>query len=625
MTFLAELKRRNVIRMAGLYLVGAWLVIQVAQTLLPIFGTPGWVAKALVVLLAIGFVPALVFAWVFEITPDGLKRDGEVPAEASIAPQTAQRMNRLIVLGLVLAVVYFGVDKFVLAPQRDAALVAATTETVKAEAGAAKQAPISEKSIAVLPFVNMSADQDNEYFSDGIAEEILNALAQVKDLKVAGRTSSFQFKGRNQSLTTIANTLGVAHVLEGSVRKQGDKVRITAQLIRAKDGFHQWSETYDGDLSDVFALQERIAQAIAGKLQLTLSGAQSQRLVDAGTRNPDAYQLYLQASSIFDHRDGPHMLEAVQLLEQAIALDANYARAYSRLAAVHAILPTYVPGRFADREKQVRNNARRAIELDSRLAEPWAAMGMTTSLSGSISLTESREYFEKALRLDPDDITSNFWFGLSLVRNGYNRIGVEHIEHALAVDPLVPNVMRWRGVLYLRDGDVEHAEPLLQRAWAAGLRLAGRELGEIAFRHGDAEQAKRIWADGSDPMLGQLTPAARQALANGLFGGDASERARAVAAIDAYLASDPEFVPGMMSLWLAQLGTGAQAMELERTRVKVDNTDFMAYLFSPSGKSMRALPEFPGYIRAKEFPALWDKYGAPDMCRKTGNDDWACE
>lgn len=622
MSFLAELRRRNVIRMAGLYLVGAWLVTQVAATVLPLFGAPGWMARSVVVVLAIAFLPALVFAWVFELTPEGLKRDAEVPAAASIAPQTARRMDRAIIVVLLLALGFFAFDRFVLAPRRDAALVAATTQTVQASAGNRRPAT-SEKSIAVLPFVNMSADKDNEYFSDGIAEEILNALAQVKDLKVAGRTSSFRFKGRNGDLKAIGAALGVAHVLEGSVRKQGDKVRITAQLIRVQDGYHQWSEAYDGNLQDVFALQERIAQAIAAKLQLTLSGDQVRRLVDAGTEDQQAYDLYLQASSIFDRRDGARMLDAVKLLERAIALDPDYARAYSRLSAVHAILPTYVPGHYADREKQVRANARRAIELDPRLAEPWAAMAMAAPLSGD-GLIESREYFEKALRLDPDDITSNFWFGLTLVRSGYNRAGVARIDHALAVDPLVPNVMRWRGVLYLRDGDIDDATPLLERAWSAGLRLAGRELGEIAFRRGERERAKRIWVDGSDPMLGQLRPVSRQALADGLIGGDAAARKHAVAAIEAYLRSDPEFVPGMMSLWLAQLGAGAQAMELERTRVKVDNTDFMAYLFSPAGKSLRALPEFPAYIQAKGFPALWDKYGPPDMCMKSASGDYAC-
>jgi TolB-like protein/Tfp pilus assembly protein PilF len=624
MTFLVELKRRNVIRMAGLYLVGAWLITQVAATVLPLFGAPGWMARSIIVVLAIGFVPALVVAWVFELTPDGLKRDAEVPAEQSIAPQTARRMERLFLVLLAIALGFFAFDKFVLAPARDAALVAATTKTVKAETSAGKQAAISEKSIAVLPFVNMSPDKDNEYFSDGIAEEILNALAQVDDLKVAGRTSSFYFKGRNENLATIGQALGVAHVLEGSVRKQGGKVRITAQLIRVQDGFHQWSETYDGDLQDVFALQERIARAITEKLQVTLSGKQAQRLVNTGTTNPDAYALYLKATATFDHRDGEHMLAAVNQLQEAIALDPAYARAYSRLAAVHAILPTYTGGNVAKSHEQVRTNARRAIELDPHLAEPLAAMGMASPMSGS-GLIESRQYFEKALQIDPDDITTNFWFGLTLVRSGYTRAGVERIEHALAVDPMVPNVMRWRGVLYLRDGDIDGAEQFLKRAQSAGLQLAGRELGEIAFRRGDVALARRSWQAGSRAILDELPAGSNEVMARALFGGNASDRERGVAIVYAHLASHPSVVPGMLPFWLAQLGHGAEAMELERTRVNNDNSDFLALLFSPAGKPMRELPEFPAYLSAKGFPALWDKYGAPDMCRKLADGSYACQ
>jgi TolB-like protein/Tfp pilus assembly protein PilF len=623
MTFLVELKRRNVIRMAGLYLVGAWLVTQVAATVLPLFGAPDWMARSIIVVLAIGFVPVLIVAWIFELTPDGLKRDAEVPAEQSIAPQTARRMERMFLLLLAIALGFFAFDRFVLAPRRDAALVAATAKSIEAETAATRTAA-SEKSIAVLPFVNMSADKENEFFSDGIAEEILNALAQVDDLKVAGRTSSFQFKGRNESLTAIGQALGVAHVLEGSVRKQGDKVRITAQLIRVQDGYHQWSETFDGDLRDVFALQERIARAITEKLQVTLSGKQAQRLVNAGTSNPDAYALYLQATATFDHRDGEHMLDAVKQLQEAIALDPAYARAYSRLAAVHAILPTYTGGNVAKSHEQVRTNARRAIELDPRLAEPLAAMGMASPLSGS-GLIESRQYFEKALQLDPDDVTTNFWFGLTLVRSGYNRAGVERIEHALAIDPMVPNVMRWRGVLYLRDGDIDGAEQFLKRAQSAGLQLAGRELGEIAFRRGDVALARRSWQAGSRAILDELPAGSNEAMARALFGGNASDRERGVAIVDAHLASHPAVVPGMLPFWLAQLGHGADAMELERTRVNNDNSDFLALLFSSAGKPLRELPEFPAYLRAKGFPALWDKYGAPDMCRKAGHGDYVCD
>jgi adenylate cyclase len=203
MKFLAELKRRNVIRMAGLYLVGAWLIVQVAGTILPMFGAPDWVARTVVILLAIGFIPALVISWVFELTPEGLKRDSKVPEAQSIAPQTAQKMNRLIVALLVLAVVYFGVDKFVLAPKREAALVSTAVQ-----ASNAAKAPQSDKSIAVMPFVNMSSDKEQEYFSDGMTEEVLNALANVPNLAVTARTSVFSLKGQNKDVREIGKLLG---------------------------------------------------------------------------------------------------------------------------------------------------------------------------------------------------------------------------------------------------------------------------------------------------------------------------------------------------------------------------------------------------------------------------------
>ncbi len=237
MSFVAELRRRNVIRMAGLYLVGAWLLTQVSSTVLPMFDAPAWLPRSIVILLAIGLIPALIFSWVFELTPQGLKRDAEVTPEESIAPQTARRLDRMIIAILICALVYFGFDKFALAPRREAALVTQTEQSLAARAAPGQHAQ-NDKSIAVLPFLDLSPNHDQGYFSDGMSEEILNALAQVQDLKVAGRTSSFYFKDRNENLRTIGKTLGVANLLEGSVRKQGDKVRITAQLIRVADDTH---------------------------------------------------------------------------------------------------------------------------------------------------------------------------------------------------------------------------------------------------------------------------------------------------------------------------------------------------------------------------------------------------
>src|SRR6266487_2304944 len=266
--FFAELKRRNVVRMAGLYLVGAWLLTQVASTVLPMFGAPDWLPRSIVSLLAIGFIPALIFSWVFEMTPQGLKRDEDVPPEQSIAPQTARRMNRMIIAVLLLALGYFVFDKFVLTPRRQAALVAVRPS-------AEPKSAANAKSVAVLAFANLSDDKGSEYFSDGISEELLTVLQKIPGLHVAARTSAFSFKGKNATAQEIGQKLGVAHLVEGSVRKAGDVVRIAARLTRTDTGEQLWSENFTRDLKDVFAVETELAQTIVGHVsgQLTNDAA----------------------------------------------------------------------------------------------------------------------------------------------------------------------------------------------------------------------------------------------------------------------------------------------------------------------------------------------------------------
>src|SRR5438874_7927460 len=264
--FFAELKRRNVVRMAGLYLVGAWLLVQVAGTVLPMFGAPDWLPRSVVILLAIGFVPALIFSWVFELTPQGLKRDEDVSPEQSIAPQTARRMNRMIIAVLVLAVAYFAVDKFVLNPRR---------EKSAAGVSSSSNAAPSEKSVAVLAFANLSDDKGSEYFSDGISEELLTVLQKIPGLHVAARTSAFSFKGKNATAPEIGQKLGVARLVDGSVRKAGDTVRIAARLTRTDTGEQLWSENFTRDLKDVFAVQTEIAQTIVEQLRGRFAGTEA--------------------------------------------------------------------------------------------------------------------------------------------------------------------------------------------------------------------------------------------------------------------------------------------------------------------------------------------------------------
>ncbi|MEY2853900.1 MAG: hypothetical protein RL030_1032 [Pseudomonadota bacterium] len=330
---LSELKRRNVIRMAGLYLVGAWLVTQVAATLLPVFDAPGWVMKAVVGLLAVGFIPAMVFAWVFELTPDGLKRESQLPDVQSTAPQTARRMERSMLVLLAIAVAFFLFDRFVLAPKREATSLAAALQGEKTSAPGV-QPTITDKSIAVLPFVDMSQARDQEWFGDGLADETLNALARTPDLRVTARTSSFKYKGSNLSVPQIARELGVAHVLEGSIRSTPTRIRVTAQLIRAADGFHVWSQTYDRDPADMITIQEDLARSIATAMQTTMDPKALADMAAVGTRSVEAYQAYLhgRASQATFNKGMDVFRQAYLYFEQARNIDPEFSVAHAAAA-----------------------------------------------------------------------------------------------------------------------------------------------------------------------------------------------------------------------------------------------------------------------------------------------------
>ncbi len=598
MNFLAELKRRNVIRMAGLYLVASWLILQVAETLLPIFHTPDWVLQTLVVLLALGFLPALIFSWVFELTPAGLKRETEIAPAESVTPQTARRMDRMIIVVLLLALAYFAVDKFVLAPSRDQPEGPALAE--------------ERKSIAVLAFANMSADPANEYFSDGVAEEILNALAQVPALRVAGRTSAFHFKGRNEDLRQIGQALDVAYIVEGSVRKQGERVRITAQLIRSSDGFHLWSESFDGDLSDVFALQERIAQAITSELEVVLSGRQSQQLVDVGTTNTEAYALYLQASAIFNRRDSRRFAGGIEQLEQAVTIDPAYARAHARLAAMYAIASEYTPIDLDEALGGAREHAEIAIALAPGLAEPHAAMARVHGAQGRY--VDQQDAFERALALDPNDVTANFWFGSILFTTGYIERGNAAMDRALARDPMLPMALLWRGMSYSEAGDQDSAARLLQRAEDVGLALVGTGWSEVAEARGDITEATVQLAAGTEVLFSAFQPGTADEFARACYG-DQEARERVLAQMYVYLAGDPPFIDGIVPYVLARLDEPLRAMELAETR-RLSHPMYLALLWGPYGEATRKLPEFSAFARRVGFAELWDLRGPPDLCER---------
>ena len=439
--FFAELKRRNVVRMAGLYLVGAWLLTQVASTVLPMFGAPDWLPRSIVILLAIGFIPALIFSWAFELTPEGLKRDAQVAPEQSIAPQTARRMDRMIIAVLVLALGYFAVDKFVLGPRREKSMA-------QMPAPESNAAP-NEKSVAVLAFANLSDDKGSEYFSDGISEELLTVLQKIPGLHVAARTSAFSFKGKNATAQEIGQKLGVAYLVEGSVRKAGEVVRIAARLTDAKTGEERWSENYTRDLKDVFAVQTELAQIIVGQLRGRFAGTDSatkekiqaevQAAEKGGTQNVQAHEAYLQGRFFLSRHSEKETNQAQAAFERAVELDPKFALAWAGLAQTHVWDCNFsteggLKG-FDAHLSAARAAVERALSLEPDLPEALLPRA-TIETNFDYNWKGAAETFRKALVLAPQDPALLAWAGNLAGARGEAREAADLLRRAVALDPV---------------------------------------------------------------------------------------------------------------------------------------------------------------------------------------------
>ena len=612
MSLLAELKRRNVIRAAGLYLVGAWLLVQIAGTILPMFGAPDWIARSLVILLAISFVPALVFAWVFELTPSGLKRDEDVPLEQSIAPHTGRRMDRAIIVVLACALAYFAVDKFVLTPRREAAL--APTRSLPAT--------VANNSIAVMPFADLSAAQDQALFSEGMAEEILNALTRIKSLRVLGRSSSFQFEGKNIAPQSIGEQLGVAHVLSGSVRKQGNELRITVELVRTSDGVQQWSNQYDGSLADVFKLQDACARDVASELDITLSDAGARRLVDKVTDNPQAYAKFIEAQELVTHRSGDSLPRAIVLLDEATNLDPNFARAWAELAVAHAVVVQYAGGDWTLNWQAALTAAKRAIALDPDIAEAHAVIGY-------VNLSR-RRYLDmviparRSLELDPDDITANFWMSNQLASMGRIRDAETFAAHALQRDPANPLVNFYEGSLLWMMGKHDQSMIFVRRASALGMLHGGTVLGYDAVQRGDIAAGARFYAQGMAAIGTRIPLQDIETIFTGAYESGAAH-AKAIAVLDRY--PDDEYTPTLLIL----LGAPGRSFALfERSQSGLSDAYFTWLWMKDEAWSRKARqsPAFQLFAKRMGMVDYWKRYGWPDLCQPApdvGADAFTCQ
>ncbi|WP_310059269.1 tetratricopeptide repeat protein [Lysobacter niastensis] len=439
------------VRVAVLYGLAAWLILQVAEVLFGLLDLPTWAGKLVLGLLVLGFPLVLIFSWVYELTPEGLKREHEVERHQSITRETGRKINYLIGALAAIAIVMIVAERFV---PRAAPNPGAT------QAGApSASAPVlaATKSIAVLPFADMSEGKDQEYFADGLSEELLNLLAKIPDLRVAARTSAFKFKGEKVDLQDVARKLNVSHVLEGSVRRSGNKVRITAQLIKASDGYHVWSQTYDRTLDDIFVVQDDIAGEVVKALKLTLLGTTS--ATRSRPTDPEAYNLALQGRFFVGRRSKEDLERAVDYFQRSRERDPGYAPAWAGLSQAYA---RQADGGFlpiADGHRQARGAAEKALALDPQLVDAHLAMGWI-QLSHDLDWAAADASYRTALDLEPGNAEALRHGGWLAGNLGHWDEAIDLMHKAIERDPLRPNSYTYLGYLFLaveRDSEAEAA------------------------------------------------------------------------------------------------------------------------------------------------------------------------
>jgi TolB-like protein/Flp pilus assembly protein TadD len=492
--FFSELKRRNVYKVAVAYAVVAWLLIQVATQVFPFFEVPNWAVRLVVLLIVIGFPIALVIAWAFELTPEGLKRT-EV-AEAAPASRSRNRAWVYVVLiaGALSAGLFF-LGRF----------TASTKQNVSAE--------VSSKSIAVLPFDNLSRDPDNAYFASGIQDEIITRLAKIADLKVISRTSTQQYQSKPGNLSEIAKQLGVATILEGSVQKAADQVRVNVQLIQAASDSHLWANTYDRKLIDTFAVESDVAQTIASSLEAKLTGSEQRAIAARPTDNTEAYQLYLTGRFFWNKRTGDDLKKARDYFQQAVAADPNYAAAYAGLAQADLLIPLFGAGAPRDFFPKAKAAATQAIGLDETSSEGHSALAMLFCFE--LKFPESEKEFKRAIQLNPNYATAHHWFGNSVLTSlGRFDEAVKEGTRAVELDPLslIINADLGGDLMLARRFDDAIAQLRRTLALDGNFSYAHWNLGEALYLNGDVagaiteyEKAKAL--DDDPEILGLLARA----------------------------------------------------------------------------------------------------------------------
>ena len=631
MNLFTELRRRNVIKVGLAYAVASWLLLQIVDLVLENINAPDWVMQVFMLALAVGLPIVLIAAWALELTPDGIKLEKNVDQTKSIARHTGYQLNRGIITILSMAVVLLLTDKFrdeVLSKPEPEAL---TSETVIDTVNTADVSD-SSKSIAVLPFVDMSPKNDQVYFADGISEEILNVLVKTHSLKVAGRTSSFQFRDRNEDLRKIGEQLGVEHILEGSIRKASNRVRITAQLVTASDGFHLWSETYDRELTDIFAIQDEIARAITAALAIELNLSESgEALVKASTRNMEAYDRYLEARGLIAQRS--NFPRAMSLLDEATRLDPGFAAGWATNAQVHALSIYYIAGDNSEAKRLAEDMANKALEIDPNLSMAHSVLG--DIYRDSYQWGKAQESYLRALSLNPDEIEANEQYAQMLWRANYFETALEYSAKAVRLDPLSKlNLTVNAGLRYVsgdRAGGWADMNTLLQ--------MSGDNLDRpFPLRHA----LSIALCEGKPERAIEFTKAI--ASSRPIQTGDHGMKAHFENMLPllnsrtetlAYLSSrsTASITPNTNSFWVIDLFWAAyygdydlaeKIMEAGTLQEDIKGTLDTSWLNYPFLNPLHNSDVYKRLVKKTNLDDFWRENGFPRYCRPIGEDDFAC-
>jgi TolB-like protein/Tfp pilus assembly protein PilF len=499
MNFFSELKRRNVYKVAVAYAVVGWLLVQVATQVFPFLEIPNWAIRLVILLIAIGFPVALIIAWAFELTPEGLKR-----TETADAAHQHSRNRTWIYVVFIGAALSLGL--FLLGRYSGSRATSVGSEPANIPA-------VPGKTIAVLPFANLSRDPDNAYFAAGIQDEIITRLSKIGDLKVISCTSTQRFKNAPDDIPAIAAQLHVANVLEGSIQRTADAVRVNVQLIKAATNDHLWADTFDRHLTDIFAVETEIAKTIAETLRAKLSGSEQNAIAARPTENTDAYQLYLRGRFFWNKRTGQNLNKAAEYFNQAIAADPNYALAYVGLADSYVLMPLYGAGTPQDSNPKAKAAAEKALQIDDRLAE--AHTSLAEIFCFDLDLLRAVPEFERAIELNPNYPTAHQWYGSSALTSlGRFDQAIAEVERAIALDPLSLVINSDLGNSYYRARRYDEAIKQLRKTIDLDLDFyyAHWNLGSALKAKGDVtgaiEQYEKARALNEDPsMLGLLSNA----------------------------------------------------------------------------------------------------------------------